>query len=260
MKTNYYKFLLFIGLIALTSCKELAAPVSQNLGSSNDSALSGGTNTGGCLACAGSGGGGGTGGTGGTGGGSDFGGSGDGFEKVDVSQAGQMGNRNYILSVFKEIYASTTFPNNAVTIATNVLAKPGVFGLACETISSGGDVDCGGDVGAGTTGVILPQANSMRQLQVLKLCEDVLVDPKAVNAAAEKIGEINGTVLNEISAANIPKIFGLFYRQRDIASVEMNAFVQFNQSLKSAPANMTLVNRWKSLLVMICESPEWQTF
>jgi hypothetical protein len=180
--------------------------------------------------------------------------------KVSIEQAGPMANRKYIAQVLEEVFDTTTasYPNNVNATVTTALIKPGVYGLGCDLYSSSSNLDCNGDTASATIAPILISSSTVRQVSTLNLCENIINAPNSVKAAAEKAGEITASNANEITATNLPKIFSLFYRTRDMTPDELNAYLAFNSALLSAGVSRT--DRWKSILVSLCETPEWQTY
>jgi hypothetical protein len=186
-------------------------------------------------------------------------------EKVAVEKKGRLINRAYIKNLFSEVFNSVTYPNDVfaydpgfvVNLMDNLINTPSVFGNPCDQYSSSGDLDCGGSIVSGSSAAIYPESTAALQMNFTNLCEVILTKTNAVKAAAEKIGEVPAGTLNEISTNNIPKIFSLFFRQRDITPAELSAYTQFNNDLVAR--GKTKTERWSAILQMVCESPEWQS-
>lgn len=188
-------------------------------------------------------------------------------EKVAVEKRGSLVSRKYIKELFKEIFNSTAYPHditrrypysNSESLIDTFLNLPSSFGASCDQNSSAGDADCGGSVVTGTIVPLYPESTGAHQMNLTNLCEIAIShQANAIKAAAEKISEIPGGVINEINSTNIPKIFGLFFRQRAMTSAELNAYVDFNANLVAR--GKTKNERWVAILTMVCESPEWQS-
>jgi hypothetical protein len=183
--------------------------------------------------------------------------------KVVLVQRGNMGDRKYIEGVFTEIFDSASYPTTGLHDRPGVegafnttLKQPNVFGRACDVDSSSSAQDCAGDRLTATTAPPMAESSTVRQLNVFTICDIAINQANGPKAAAEKIGELTGGNLNEISSTNLPKIFTLFYRARDMSSDELNSYMTFNSTLKSR--NLTVTERWQSILLMVCESPDWQ--
>jgi hypothetical protein len=181
---------------------------------------------------------------------------------VESMRTGPLVHREYIQKVLSEVFMSATYNATADNLIygfagkPNQLARPSVFGLSCDLYSSAGYLDCGGDFASGATVPLMVEPSAVRQISKLKLCEQIVSLTDAPKAAAEKINELTAGNLNEISTTNLPKIFSLFFRNRDISPAELSAYSTFNTTLKNNSVSVT--DRWRSILTELCESPEWE--
>jgi hypothetical protein len=185
--------------------------------------------------------------------------------KVSLTQVGALADRNYIQNVFTDIFDSASYPSNGLHdqpgitgMYNSTLKQPNVFGHACDVDSSSSAMDCGGDRLTATKSPLMVASTTVRQLNVFAMCDHALNNSNGILSAAEKIGELTAGHVNEISQTNLPKMFSLFYRGREMNSAELQAYWGFNLTLKGPPNSFTVNQRWQSVLLMMCESPDWQ--
>ncbi|KYG64681.1 hypothetical protein AZI86_10745 [Bdellovibrio bacteriovorus] len=193
-------------------------------------------------------------------------------QKASVETNGSLAPRSYVSQVLKEAFGSTvvTVTNLEVNLDNYINIKPGAFGVSCNPYSTYTGRDCGGvggDFISNANSTFDPAASTVRQLNTSKVCEVILgrTENSAVYAIAKLIGEYSGTsatsynvnLLNELNEANIVKLFGVFYRGRDITPEELSIYVGMNADLIAKSPTVAKVDRWRALALMMCESPDW---
>ncbi|KYG61416.1 hypothetical protein AZI86_17025 [Bdellovibrio bacteriovorus] len=178
-----------------------------------------------------------------------------------------------------------------------VITQTGSFGPSCnfygsyQTLSTTAAQDCGGASGDAVSNAIsdfAAQSSTVRHLNTAKVCEMILGGEtvrvtrigstntddinfeRSIYAAAKNISGstvylspkitsnvISGYELAELDENAITALYGLFNRSREISAAELEIYSDFNERLKITSPPTTNVNRWRSVLLMMCESPEW---
>lgn len=183
------------------------------------------------------------------------------LEKLAVERVGALAGRLYVVQIFREAFISpnvtvSSYLTKANSLIDGVLKMPTIFGHPCDTNNTYVGKDCGGDDTGGTQMALMVEPSTVRQLNKSKFCQDILNETYGIYSVAENIGERPAGVLAEVSPEGITKAYSLFFRQQSISSAELSAYVTLNNDLKNRSA--TLLNRWRVVLLMICESPEWE--
>ncbi len=179
-------------------------------------------------------------------------------------------NRFYLQELFLDIFKNDRYPfaieQNGTSVSflervvyENVTRKGTFLGGPCDPNDSYTTQDCNG----GVADAALPSfvdSNTVRASYIIQVCEQLLSarDPanthsnQGVFAVMDKIGAIN----QEPNDTNLTLLYQLFFRHEDPSSFYLQTLKELNADLKNQ--NESLVARWKSLTLMVCESPGWQ--
>lgn len=169
-------------------------------------------------------------------------------------------NKNQAADLLKSIFLKpgVNFGEFDSLIHQWILYKTGEFGGACNVYDSYGATDCGG----GLSNVNLPyyaSGNPLRESNRLQFCQRILVYDVAIENALFNVG-LQKT--DELTKNNISLVYELFYRGEDFQSADsqkvLSALDELNQSLKLEGENST--ERWRAVLLTVCESAGWQLF
>ncbi len=194
--------------------------------------------------------------------------------KLALEKSGNLAGKTFVTSVLIGVFRSSTY--YAVSSGQNRLDTAvekwvgfhsELFGTGCNPWSSYTFADCGSlgmdSAGAANTPYALA-SSALRQLNKSRACEDVLdiyqfPTHMSVFAAAEKIGGLaNATTLNELNDTIITKMHALFFRSRAIKPEELTIYRNFNTQMKNDSPVVPLVDRYRALLLVMCEDPEWE--
>lgn len=183
-------------------------------------------------------------------------------EKVlPPTQKLQLVNRVYIESLFRDIFKDLNgneVPGLDALLHNWIVNRGTQLGYSCDVYSSYSGRDCASrlteaSVYTNATGGVRAQDNVLRQSYIVKLCEGVLEQDQAVDIILSKIRK-NKT--DEATALDIGRIWDLFYRGDYIDNLSLRSLIDFDREMKrqgEAP-----FERWRALMVLVCESPGWQ--
>jgi hypothetical protein len=180
-------------------------------------------------------------------------------------QSALLANKNQVSDLLQSIFAKpgVVFPQLESLIHQWIITKPGEFGGSCNMYDSYSTVDCGG----GVSNVNLPfyaDGNPLRESNRLQFCQRILSIDTSLDNALFNVGLVRTM---EPSRANISLAYELFYRGEDFSSPEsqnvLNSLVELNAGLAnpglSLPGENT-TDRWRAILLTVCESAGWQLF
>ncbi len=175
-------------------------------------------------------------------------------EKTAVlpTQRLQMVNKTYVAALLREVFysASTPVPNLEGIINQWVFYKGAQFGQGCDPYGSYGGQDCGGSI----VNANLPyqsEDNTVRQSFNVQVCENILGTDQAISAVLQKV---TNPPTAPTSAA-IAQIYEMFYRGDDAPANVVSSLIELDRTI--APTENT-TNRWRAVILQICESPAWQ--
>ncbi len=186
----------------------------------------------------------------------------DTLEKTKVLYTGQMMGREFVASMLREIFGSSTYVVGAEiaafdTILRSIEEEPTVYGRACNVYSSFSGLDCGDSLITSSSSSMMPVSTIVRQMNKLTACESIVERTALMKAAAEKIpGGLTGANLSVLDRAKIENLYRLFYRAREPRATEIDAINKFSTELKNGGA--TTENQWRGVLQIICEQPGWE--
>ncbi len=167
-----------------------------------------------------------------------------------------MGDRYYLESVFRDVFAPSGTDVNIVNYVNTVLIQEfsttqNMLGRGCDVNEDGSLFYCYDSIanleiamGAGTS--------SIREAARLQVCRRIISNSTVVASVVNEIRSNQSTP----NANSIAKLVELFFPAG-------NAPESINSELLGLDAEMaaggeTVENRWKILLLSVCESPAWQ--
>lgn len=162
-------------------------------------------------------------------------------------------NRDYVKTLLLEIFTGNQGPseNLETLVEAWVTNRGSQFGLGCDTLSSYSGRDCGGDSTASNSPQFVDH-NTVRESYHLQLCRQILASDIAVNNVLEKI-KPNLPVPNKDAVISL---YNLFYRGDDPNENIINSLLDLDHSL--AQSRESTIERWRGLILVVCESPNWQ--
>jgi hypothetical protein len=165
----------------------------------------------------------------------------------------QVANKKYVANLLREIFTSSTtpVPNLEALLNQWIINKGGQFGLGCDPYSTYSARDCGGSV-TNANLAYRTDSNTVRESYHVQFCENVLGMDQGVMAVLEKIA-YRPSVPNSDS---VKQIYMLFYRSDEPSSEVIDSILDFDKSL--AVGNETTLDRWRGVILQVCESPGWQ--
>jgi hypothetical protein len=169
------------------------------------------------------------------------------------TQRVQLGNRIYVSTLLREVFASAVTPVPGLEGLLNkwVINRGAQFGGGCDPYSSYSGHDCGGASSNANLAYRI-DANTVRESFVVQACENILGYDAAVAAVLEKVS-------NRASVPNsdaVKQIYQLFYRGDAPSAIVINSILDYDKS--NAVGGETTTNRWRGVILQICESPGWQ--
>lgn len=174
-------------------------------------------------------------------------------EAVLPTQRVQMVNKSYVAALFREVFASTNNPVPGLEGLINqwVYFKGSQYGQGCDPYSSYSGFDCGGSI-ANANLPYQSEDNTVRQSFNVQACENILGLDQGVNAVLEKV--VNHSTAPTASA--VAQIYEMFYRGDDAPSLVVSSLMEMDKSL--AANGESVINRWRAVMLQVCESPGWQ--
>lgn len=173
--------------------------------------------------------------------------------KVSSGQRVLAMNKTYVAELVREVFTSANYPVPALDALINqwILYRGAQYGVGCNPYDTYSTRDCGG----GMSGANLPyhvDDNTVRESFRIQFCEHALGTDNGVNAVLEKVS--NRSVAP--TAAAIAQIYLFFYRGDEAPSDVIASLLDMDVTL--AKNNESVINRWRAVILQICESPGWQ--
>lgn len=178
-------------------------------------------------------------------------------------------NRIYMQELFLDIFKNDKYPyptesGSTITfldrvVYENITRKGTFLGGPCDPNDSYTTQNCNG----GVADASLPSfvdSNTVRASYVIQVCEQLLSAPnpayshlnQGVLAVLDKIGAVE----QEPTDNNLRLLYQLFFRHENPSNEYLRSLKELNEDLKTEKE--PLLARWKSLALMVCESPGWQ--
>lgn len=177
------------------------------------------------------------------------------------TQAPLLANRYQIQSLlmdtFKDPSIADTAGNNRVLsklLISTVVARAGTFGLPCDSGNPMLDVSSGGDCDGTIVAPMNQPATTLRAAYKIQACEQILSNDIFVNNLMKKIGGTSPAV----DATNINTLLGYFYRGDDPEAGMITGMQMADQMALQTNASIKLIDRWRLLMMVACESTGWE--
>lgn len=168
-----------------------------------------------------------------------------------TSQRPVLANREYIFQLFSEVFETPQTANSASsTIKAWVGNHSGIFGYPCNPKGPNGVGDCGGS----DLAPMNPQSDTLRASHKAQLCLTLTSNQTFLQNALSKID--NRPAQPDLQS--IHQIIKLFYRGEEDMLGLANELLVFDQSVKETDPMITTIDRWRLLVNMVCESPNWE--
>lgn len=179
-------------------------------------------------------------------------------------------NRFYLAQFFREIFTNAKYPYPLEfadpridlldrIIYENITRKGTFFGGPCDPNDSHSTSNCNGGVADASLPSFI-ESNSVRASYVIQVCEQTL---SARNPAGTHFNQGILALLENINAVDtepetesLTRLYQLFFRFEDPSTNYIQSLIELNDELKQQ--NESLISRWKSIALVVCESPGWQ--
>ncbi len=173
--------------------------------------------------------------------------------KLTSPQKNPGASREYISQILTDIFTSTStpVPNLGGILHTWIQTRPNSFGGKCSLYDSNTLTDCSND-SANTMLSSKVETTSVRQTLKIQVCEQILSNDQAITAALEKIQSTSATP----NASSIGQLYSLFRRGWDPDPAFVATLVDMDKSL--ANKKIVPLERWRAVLLVICEDPFWE--
>lgn len=162
-------------------------------------------------------------------------------------------NRVYMTNLFNDVFltsSSTAAEKTALTNITNqwFTNKTSAFGYPCD-IKTGVN-DCNGTILAPmNTGT-----NTLRAAFKSQACQSALSNNTFVNNFVSKVSVVGSAP----TATSIELAFGMFYRGDDADPGLIQGLVASDRMMYEKNPSIAGVDRWRYLILAICESSGWE--
>jgi len=167
-----------------------------------------------------------------------------------------LGHKKFISSLMRDVFSNSSSEANYLTaLNANIQYwsdnQGAQLGLACNPYESTTGQDCGGNIGNSNL-PISSVSTTIREAIRIHLCDEILGYDNAVTAALAN-ASVSAAVPDEDS---IRALTGLFYRGELPSQEFISTFVEMDQHLSAEGLGTT--DRWRMILVELCETTEWQ--
>lgn len=162
-------------------------------------------------------------------------------------------NRVYINSLFNDVFLTAASPaaerTSLQTVLNNwIYLKTSAFGYPCDPKS--GVNDCNGTIVAPmNTGT-----NTLRAAFKSQACQTVLSQDVFVNNFVSKVSVVGAAP----TATSIENAFGMFYRGDDADPALIQGLVGSDRAMLAQNPQIAAKDRWRYLILAICESTGWE--
>ncbi len=166
-------------------------------------------------------------------------------------------NRRYMVGLFSNIFTApdgTMAPQLEATIYQWMERRGAQLGGGCDLNDSLTLQDCNEDPSAGN----LPaygDPNAVRESFKIQMCEELLGSQDGLRIALGNMS-YDITQLPEVNFESLKSAYELFYRTNEAPSYFLQTLSQLNVDLNSK--GETPLNIWRGILLVVCESPEWE--
>ncbi|MNK99677.1 hypothetical protein D3C87_1200860 [compost metagenome] len=161
-------------------------------------------------------------------------------------------NRTYVASLLREVFTgSNPVPNLEPLLNQWILSRGGQFGQGCDPYGTYSGRDCGSSI-TNANLAFQTEDNTLRESYRVQFCENVLGMDQAVNAVLEKVA--NRSVAP--TAGAVKQIYGFFYRGDEASDAIAASLMALDTTL--AQKGESVMDRWRGVILQVCESSGWQ--
>lgn len=178
-------------------------------------------------------------------------------EKLQIS-ANQlvMGDKEYLESVFTDVFGSPSLSQENKNVLQSILfqeftPQQQVLGRACDPIREGSTYGCYYSLTNAETG-LSAASSAIREGARIQVCRRMIANEPLFQNAVAKIKGNSSTPTDQ----SIGSAIELFFPAREPDSVLQNALSRLDGAM--ATNSESADNRWRMLLLTLCESPSWQ--
>ena len=164
----------------------------------------------------------------------------------------QVANRDYVIDLMTDIFSD----DNGVAISELdgilnvwVFNRGSQYGLGCDNYASASGRDCY----LKPTESNLP-VYTVRESFQIQLCENILSLNHAVTIVKSKVA----AGVDYPNRESLINLYNLFYRGNDPNENVINTLLDFDRAL--AQNRESQLERWRGVILQVCESPGWQLF
>jgi hypothetical protein len=142
-------------------------------------------------------------------------------------------------------------PNLEVLLNQWILNRGGQYGQGCDPYGSYSGRDCGGSI-TNANLAFQTEDNTLRESYRVQFCENILGMDQGVNAVLEKVA--NRSVAPTPVA--VKQIYEFFYRGDDASDAIVASLMALDTTL--AQKGESVMDRWRGVILQVCESSGWQ--
>lgn len=170
-----------------------------------------------------------------------------------TSQAPLLANRIYISSLMADVFTTDSMSGDDrnflnSTLNSWITTQPAVYGYPCNTKANAGE--CNGTV-------LVPMnsgTNTLRAAYKSQACQTILSRDVYVNAVVSKVSTMGAAP----TATSIASLYELFYRGDDADPNLVQGLISSDRGILSQNMKVSTTDRWRYLILALCESPGWE--
>ncbi|MFM6929748.1 MAG: hypothetical protein ACKOX6_14865 [Bdellovibrio sp.] len=169
------------------------------------------------------------------------------------SQSPVLAHRKYIASLMTDVFttdsmagADKTFVNT--TLNSWIVTQPSVYGYPCNMKNDAGE--CNGTI----LSPMHSGTNTLRAAYKSQACQTILSKNVYVNAVVSKVSTLGAAP----TATSIEALYELFYRGDDADPVLIQGLLSSDRAILNQNMQASPTDRWRYLILALCESPGWE--
>lgn len=170
--------------------------------------------------------------------------------------SGRLMGRTFIVALLREVFMPPGDGRELDRALRDVELAPSNFGRPCNIYSSHSGKDCEDAPISGTSAPMMGASTTVRQLNKMVVCENILHRVEHVHAAASRVGGLQNGALVAPRLEHTRAVLGLFFRAEPVATEVLNATHRFVERLGREGAELD--DQWRGLLQIVCEMPGWE--
>lgn len=177
-----------------------------------------------------------------------------GFAIVEpTSQSPVLASRVYMSELLKENFSDGSLNQDEINNLQNMVNKwiynkTSAYGFPCDVKVDGGSCD-------GT--VVAPMnagTNTLRAAFKSQACQSILSQDVFLKVFLNKVG----SQVSAPSESSLVKAYEMFYRGDDPDSDLIRGLISSDRVIYTRNPNMSIQDRWRYLILALCESPGWE--